>query len=347
MRGFSLFPQLLDRLSRAPQAAATLTPDEMQRAMVAIWNGEAARSQVGAFLMAMRMKGLAAEELFGAWSGWQERAPSLDVVAPTLHMASGFSGQVRTLDLTLPTSLVAAAAGARVLLMGSEPQPPAWGITPRDILQAMYIKTDLMPADWEASLATIGWAYGFFPHYLPRFHRLNGIRRELGIETLLEPVEQLLAPAGVRFVLTSASSYAVGKAMAEVLGALHVERAAVLVNAANTTDLSMDQPNVVFRIAEGQVVERSLHARDLGLNELTLPSPAGLTLRELGQMYEEILSGRPHPYRDAVLLNAGHAIYVAGVTDDLQDALRRADEALLYGTAYRKLREFRTNFALK
>lgn len=344
---FSFFPSLFQRLGRAPERAADLTTEELQRAMVAIREGRAARSQIGAFLMALRLKGVRAEELYGALTGWQDGAKLLDLVAPVLHLSPGFAGQVRTIDLTLPASLVASAAGARVLLMGSVPQPPTYGITPRDILQALGVKTDLMPADWENSLATIGWAYGYFPNFMPRFHRLLGIRKELGVETVLDPTEQLIAPGGLRFVLTSASSYATAKSMAEVLAALHIERGAVLFNDGNTTDLAMDRPNTMFRIGQNQIVERTLTAREFGLSETPLPAPSGLTLNELGQMYVELLTGQPHPYRDAVIFNAAHAIYVAGVTDDFADAMRRADEALLYGTASRKLREFKTNFALK
>ncbi|HYE77870.1 MAG TPA: hypothetical protein VEI97_07790 [bacterium] len=347
MQGLGKFPPILNRYGRHPEAPSDLTYEEARRAFDLVRAGAASRAQTGAFLMAQRTKGTTAQELRAAVDVWQEDLVRLDLTGPALQVSSGFGGQIKTIGLALPASLVAAAAGARVLLMGADSMPPTYGITPGDILRAMGIKTALVRGEVEASLATIGWAYGHFPNLHPRFQKLQPIRRELGIGTVLDQVEQLLSPVGHRFMLVSTDSYHQGTVIAEVLRALHVERGAVVLGEENSTDLPLDHVATTWRIREGVALERTFNPREHSLEPKSLPGPHGLTLRELARMYEEILSGQPHPYRQAVQLNAAHCIYTAGIAVDFPDALRRADEALLYGTAYRKLREFRSSFALK
>lgn len=347
MRGYSLFPPLFARLGQAPDRPADLSSQEMERAMGALRDGTISRAQAGAFLMALRMKVLTASELFGALVAWQQGLRTIETTGPVLHLAPGFSGQMRTIDLTLPASLVAAAAGARVLLMGSESQPPHYGLTPRDLLQALGIQTGLHPGDVEASLATLGWAYGYFPQFHPRFARLLAIRKELGVETMLDPLEQMLAPAGVRCMLVSTASPSQALAMADVLKTFGTEHGGVVLHPQNTTDLALDQVNQVFLVQGGNVLPRAISAQQYGIDPLPLPAPAGLTLRDLAALTEELLSGQPHPYRPAVQFNAAWLLTAAGVSPDLHDGLRRAEDALRAGIPLRLMREFRTNYAVK
>ncbi|MEO7995225.1 MAG: hypothetical protein ABI743_12575 [bacterium] len=347
MRRVGLSPQLLDRLGRFPEQARPIAPDDMADAMIAIRERHATSAQIGALLMGMRIKGMTVIELKAAIEPWLEVVPKLDLVAPALCVAPGLGGQMRTIGLSLPSSLVAAAAGARVCLLGGETMPPHYGITASDILRALGSKTTLQRTELEASLASIGWVYAHVPLMVPSLRRLSSIRKELGIDTLIDAVEQFLSPVGLRFVLISVPTYPMGRVFAEVLRQFGVERATVVLGEENQLDVALDHPSTLWRVQHDQIAEVTFNPREYGLDPIALPGPQGLTLREMARMYEEILSGQPHPYRQAVQMNAALAIYTSGIAADFQDALRRADEALLYGTAYRKLREFRSCFALK
>ncbi|MDW7710351.1 MAG: anthranilate phosphoribosyltransferase [Deferrisomatales bacterium] len=327
-----------------------LSEGEMIAVMTEVTRGEATAAQIGAFLMALRVKGVTGSELAGAARVLRSLGPSIRAGAPLVaidrdeinvdqetiaaFMASGSSG-TRTFNVSTATAFAVAACGVRVVRHGLRAVAPLCGSA--DVLAALGVEPDLTPSAVEDCLETVG--IGFF--YEPLFHstirHVVGPRRELGLRTIFNLLGPLANPAGARCHFVGVGARESPRVLAEALLALGAERALVVRGEDGLDEITVCGATEVAEVREGAIREYAVTPEELGLGRASPEDIAGGDARENAAIVRAVLGGEQGPRRDIVVLNAGAALYAAGVAKGLPEGVRMALQGLDSGGARAKL----------
>ncbi|MEW6489063.1 MAG: anthranilate phosphoribosyltransferase [Thermodesulfobacteriota bacterium] len=327
-----------------------LTEGEMIAAMTEVTRGEATSAQVGAFLMALRLKGVTAGELAGAGRALRSLAPSIRAGAPLVAIdrdeinvdqetmaafAASEGAGTSTFNVSTATAFAVAACGAKVVRHGLRAVAPVCGSA--DVLAALGVEPDLTPSAVEDCLEAVG--VGFF--YEPLFHstlkHVVGPRRELGLRTIFNLFGPLANPAGARHHFVGVGARESPRVLAEALLALGTERALVVHGEDGLDEITVCGATRVAEVRDGAIREYTVSPEEFGLSRAGPGDIAGGDARENAAIVRAVLGGEPGPRRDMVLVNAGAALYVAGLAPGLPEGIRRAREGLDSGAALAKL----------
>jgi anthranilate phosphoribosyltransferase len=316
----------------------SLSRDEARSVMGEIMAGEATPAQIAGFLVALRAKGETVDEIVGCAEVMREhvvpvRPSRRDLVDP---VGTGGDG-ARTFNISTAAALVAAAAGAGVAKHGNRAVSSASGSA--DVLEALGFELEQSPERIARSIDTLGFGFMFAPNHHPAMRHAAPVRRELATRTVFNVLGPLTNPAGVRAQVVGVYTTDLVRTIAEVLLELGAERAFVVHGAHGIDELSPAGPNVVCEVAGGEVRERVVDPRELGIELCDPAALAGGDAAENAATIHAILDGATGPTRDAVLLNAAAAIAAAGHADDLADGLVLARETIESGAAAARLVE--------
>ena len=308
----------------------TMTRDEARMAMGAVMDGEATPAQLGAFLVALRMRGETVEELAGFASAMRERVLHVQAPVGTIDTC-GTGGDGRgTFNISTAAALVAAAGGVPAAKHGNRAITSASGSA--DVLEALGVPTDLGPDDAAEALREVGFAFLFAPGYSPAMRHAGPTRREIGIRTAFNLLGPITNPAGARRQLVGVADPGAARRLAEVLRALGTERAMV-VHGDRLDELPLDGTGVAYEVSADGVVRHEVTPESVGLPWASTEALAGGTPAENAARMEALLAGERGPIRDAVLLNAGAAFVVAGRADELRDGAELAAATIDGGAA--------------
>jgi anthranilate phosphoribosyltransferase len=308
----------------------TLTAEEARLAMGAVMDGEATPAQLGAFLVALRMRGETVEELAGFARAMRERVLRVDAPGGTIDTC-GTGGDGRgTFNISTAAALVAAAAGVPVAKHGNRAITSASGSS--DVLDALGVPTDA-PADEAAEmLREVGFAFLFAPGYSPAMRHAGPTRREIGIRTAFNLLGPLTNPAGARRQLLGVADPGAAERLAQVLQALGTERAFV-VHGDQLDELPLDGTGVAFEVTREGIARHTVLPESVGLPRASTEELAGGTPTQNAARMEGLFAGETGPIRDAVALNAGAALLVAGRVADLRAGVELASVTLAGGRA--------------
>ncbi|HSG00502.1 MAG TPA: anthranilate phosphoribosyltransferase [Vicinamibacterales bacterium] len=313
-----------------------LTRAEATEAMRIIMAGEATPAQIAGFLVALRQKGETTEELIG----FAEVMRSC--VVPLVHSQTsaidtcGTGGDGSgTLNISTAAAIVAAAAGAVVAKHGNRSVSSRCGSA--DLLEQWGVRLELPPEAAARCLAENRIAFLFAPHYHPAMKHAAGPRRELGIRTVFNLLGPMTNPAGVKRQVLGVFDRKWVEPLARTLCALGTEHALVVSSHDGLDEISPNAPTEVAEVRMGQVKSFTIEPRQLGLEPVGLDSIQGGEASENGRRLESILKGTPDPAATAVALNAGAALYVAGLADSLTGGARRAAATLAAGSPWIQL----------
>ena len=316
----------------------TLSREEARAAMGAVMDGEATPAQLGALLVALRIRGEAVEELAGFAMAMRERA--LPVVAPPGTIDTCWTGGDgrRTFNISSAAALVVAAAAVPVAKHGSRAVTSVSGSS--DVLDALGVPIDNSPEEAAVSLREDRFAFLFAPNYHPAMKNAAGVRRELGLRTAFNLLGPLTNPARTRRQLLGVADPTAAARMALVLQALGAERAFV-VHGDRIDELPLDGSGVLYDVGPDGVKQRTVTPRTLGLRRASSEQLGGGTPQENAALIEAVLGGATGPRRDVVLLNAGAALEVAGRVDSLEEGVELAAATIDAGAAYDLLTRLR------
>ncbi len=299
-------------------------------AMGAIMDGEATPSQLGALLVALRMRGETVEELAGFAEAMRERVLRVEAPPGTIDTA-GTGGDGRgTINISTAAALVAAAAGVPVAKHGNRAITSASGSF--DVLEALGIAIDLDPAAAAVALREDNFAFLFAPAYHPAMKHAGPTRREIGIRTAFNLLGPLTNPAGARRQLVGVADPVVAGSLAEVLHALGTDRAFV-VHGERIDELPLDGSGVLYDVRPEGVTRREVRSSEYGLAVASTEALVGGAPAENARRIEEIFDGAHGPLRDVVLLNASAALVVAGRVSDLGGGVALAAQTIDTGQA--------------
>ena len=312
-----------------------LTRAEAEEAFSCLFEGDATPSQMGGFLMALRVRGETTSEIAAAASVM--RAKCNAVAAPEGAMdivGTGGDGK-GTLNISTATAFVVAGAGVTVAKHGNRNLSSKSGAA--DALGALGVNVMVGTAVVERAINEVGIGFMMAPMHHPAIKHVMPTRTELGTRTLFNVLGPLTNPAGVLRQLTGAFSRDLIRPMAETLLDLGSEKAWLVHGSDGTDELSIAGVSYVAALENGSVTEREVHPDDAGLPEHAFEAILGGTPAENGRAFEALMNGAPGAYRDAVLLNSAAALVIADVAADLPEGVERARESIDSGAAKSKL----------
>ncbi|RMD79591.1 MAG: anthranilate phosphoribosyltransferase [Gammaproteobacteria bacterium] len=316
----------------------SLAEPEMEQVMRLIMTGGATPAQIAGFLVALRLKGETVEELAAAARVMRELASRVEVPPERLVDTCGTGGDASgTFNISTAAALVAAAAGARVAKHGNRAVSGRSGSA--DLLEAAGVRLDLPPEAVGRCIREVGVGFLFAPAHHGAMRHAIGPRRELGVRTLFNLLGPLTNPAGAPHQVLGVFDARWVEPLAEVARRLGARRVLVVHGLDGLDEISLGAPTEVAEVAEGELRRYRIRPEALGLEPAPLEALRAGSVAESLARVEEALADRPGPARDVVALNAGAALYAAGVAEDLREGLERAREAIASGAARAKLEE--------
>jgi anthranilate phosphoribosyltransferase len=333
----SAFPSLIDKLQRR----VDLTVDEAAGAMETIMDGRAQPSEIAGFLVGLAMKGERPDEIVGLARTMRARATKLSrSFAPVFDTCGTGGDGANTFNVSTVAALVLAACGVRVAKHGNRSASSRCGSA--DLLEALGVDVAAPPALVERCLDEAGIAFLFAQVFHPSMRHAAPTRKELGVRTAFNLLGPLTNPAGASRQLVGVPRPELTELVARSLAQLGTERAWVVHGADGLDELSTTGYTKVSECRAGAVNTFYLHPADVGLPK---SAPEALKGGEPGQNAEiarAVLSGRPGPQRDIVLLNAGASLLVAGRVATVPEGIAVAAEAIDSGRAAEVLRTLAT-----
>lgn len=330
------FGKLVGRLvAREPIDAV-----EVRAAFDAILAGSWTPVQVGAFAVALRMRGETAEEIVAAAQAMRAAMTPVDHALPVVVDTCGTGGDgSQTLNLSSAAAVVVAACGVAVAKHGNRSISSRCGSA--DVVEALGIPVDVPPARQDEVLREAGIAFLFAPAHHPALKHASQARRELGTRTIFNALGPLANPARASHQLLGVYDDALRAVAARALGRLGGRRAWVVRSEDGLDEVSPCAPTRVSELtADGEVRETVVSPEDFGLPRLERAAIAGGDAEANAGVLALIVAGEPHPARDAVLLNAAAALAVAS-GDSPRDCAVRARHAVDSGAARTTLERWR------
>ncbi len=319
-----------------------LGADDTAAAFAVVMNGDATPAQTAALLMGLRARGESAEQLAGAAVALRRAmlplpTPITDRLVDTCGTGGGAVG---TLNVSTAAAFVVAGAGVPVAKHGNRSFTSRCGSA--DVLEALGVDITLPPERAAAVLEAVGIVFLFAPTYHPAMRHVGPTRKELGVATIMNLLGPLVNPAGVRRQVIGVADRARAPLMAGALRELGATHALVVHADIGMDEISPRGATTVWEMRDGRIGESVLNPADIGLAVDDLSDLAGGEPAENATRIERLLAGDGGPAaRAAVLLNAGAALYVAGLGLSYAEAVRTAESALDDGRAARALERLR------
>jgi anthranilate phosphoribosyltransferase len=304
----------------------------MQAVMHLIMTGQASASQIGGFLVGLRMKGETVDEIAAAAGVMRELATHVDIAGPHLVDTCGTGGDgASTFNISTASALVAAAAGARVAKHGNRSVSSSSGSA--DVLEAAGVRLDLGPQQVAACIEQVGVGFLFAPQHHSAMKHAIGPRKEMGVRTVFNLLGPLTNPAGAPNQVLGVFSADWVMPLAQVLKQLGSEHVLVVHAEDGLDEISIAAPTHIAELRAGDILNYTISPEDFGLQRADLAAIAVKDAAQSLDMIRAVFAGRPGPAHDIVILNAGAAIYAAGLASSLAEGVGRAADVIKAGKA--------------
>ena len=323
---------------RAVTERRDLNAAEMTEVMRTIMTGGATAAQIGGFLVGLRMKGETVEEIAAAAQVMRELVSRVEVAGAHLVDTCGTGGDARgTFNVSTCCAFVAAAAGAQVAKHGNRSVSSRSGSA--DVLEAAGVNINLTPAQVVQCVDRLGVGFMFAPLHHGAMKHAIGPRREMGVRTIFNLLGPLTNPAGAPNQLIGVFSAQWLEPLAQVLLRLGSRHVLVVHGEDGLDEISIGAATQVAELKDGKVQRYALTPERFGLQRTALDA---LVVKDAGEslaILQAVLADTPGAARDIVLLNAGAAIYTAGLADSMEQGLDRARAVIASGAARQKLED--------
>ena len=318
-------------------ARQDLTGDEMTGVMRTIMTGGATPAQIGGFLIGLRMKEETVTEISAAASVMRELASGVSIAGldNTVDIVGTGGDASGTFNVSTASMFVAAAAGCHVAKHGNRSVSSKSGSA--DALEAAGVRLDLTPQQVEQCVREVGVGFMFAPGHHSAMKDAIGPRKEMGVRTIFNVLGPLTNPAGVPNQLLGVFSSDLLEIMAEVLQRLGSRHVMVVHSRDGLDEISIGDVTDVAELKDGQIRRYLIQPEDFGFKRDSLDSLKVKDAAESLTTIRGVLEDKPGPARDIVVLNAGAAIYTAGIASDLKAGINMADEAIASGEARNRL----------
>lgn len=314
--------------------------DEMLDLMRRIMSGEMSPVMIAALAVGLRVKKESIGEIAAAAQVMREFAtpvPLADRRGLVDIVGTGGDGS-HTFNISTASTFVAAAAGARVAKHGGRSVSSTSGSA--DVMEALGAHLNLTPEQVAACLEETGIGFMFAPNHHAAMKHAAPVRKELGVRTIFNILGPLTNPAGAPNQLLGVFHPDLVGIQVRVLQRLGSEHALVVYGTCGMDEISLSGETMVGELKDGEVREYVVHPSDFGLPVYDARVLRVANREESVACIRRVLANEDGPQRDIVLLNAGAALYCAGVAGTIADGVRRAREAVASGAAAAKLAQY-------
>jgi anthranilate phosphoribosyltransferase len=307
-----------------------LSFEEARAAFDTIMSGEATPSQIGAFLMALRVRGETVEEISGAVATMREKMLRVEAPDGAIDIVGTGGDGSHSVNISTASAFVIAGCGVPVAKHGNRGLSSQTGAA--DVLTALGIKIDLTPEAIGRSIREAGIGFMFAPAHHPAMRHVGPTRIELGTRTIFNLLGPLSNPAGVKRQMVGVFAPEWVEPLAETLKALDADKVWV-VHGDGFDEITTTGETKVSQLADGSVTTFSIAPESIGLPRYRREDLRGGDAAFNARAMRNLLEGAPGAYRDTVLMNAGAGLIVAGKADTLADGAALAARSIDEGRA--------------
>ena len=318
-------------------ARTDLTGEEMRAVMNIIMSGEATPSQVGAFLMGMRVKGETVGEIAAAVSILRERMVRVGVPAGAIDIVGTGGDGAGTLNISTAAAIVVASAGVPVAKHGNRALSSKSGAA--ECLEALGVKIDLTPEQISCCVRDAGIGFMFAPAHHPAMKHVGPARQELGTRTMFNLLGPQANPAGVTRYMLGVYDRRWAEPVAAALLANRATDAWVVAGSDGLDEITTTGPTFVASIKAGNLTSFEVTPEQAGLPQAKPEDLKGGDPQHNAAALLALLDGKQTPYRDIVLMNAAAAFIVADRAENLAGGVALAADAIDSGKARETLRK--------
>lgn len=315
-----------------------LSSEMMSDVMEEIMTNQATDAQKASFLTALAMKGETIGEITAAAKVMRAHCERFLNDMDVLEIVGTGGDGSNTFNISTLSALVTSAAGIPVAKHGNRAASSKCGTA--DCLEALGVKIDIAPALSAQLLKEINICFLFAQKYHTAMRFVGGVRKEMGIRTLFNILGPLANPAGATMQLLGVYSEDLVEPLAHVLKNLGVKRAMVVYGTDSIDEISLSASTKVCEFKGDEFKSYEITPEQFGLKRCKKEELIGDMPEENAKIAREILDGKEGPKMDAVLLNAGAAIYLASDNLTMQDAIEKAKDIITSGAAKKQLEKF-------
>ena len=315
-----------------------LTYQEAETVMDEIMSGQATPVQMSSYLTALSIKGETIDEITASAAGMRTHCTRLLNDMDVLEIVGTGDG-ANSFNISTTSSLVIAAGGVPVAKHGNRAASSKSGAA--DVLEALGVNITIPPEKSAELLKKINICFLFAQNYHIAMKYVAPIRKELGIRTVFNILGPLSNPAGANMELMGVFDQALVEPLAQVMAKLGVTKGMVVFGQDKLDEISMSAPTSVCEIKDGWFQSYEITPEQFGYTRCSKDDLVGGTPAENAEITKAILKGEEKgAKRQAVCLNAGAALYIAGKADTMEAGVRMAEELIDSGAALKKLEEF-------
>ena len=316
-----------------------LTYIEAENVMDEIMSGQATPVQMSAYLTALSLKGETIDEITASAAGMRAHCIKLLHNLDVLEIVGTGGDGSNSFNISTTSSLVIAAGGVPVAKHGNRAASSKSGAA--DVLEALGVKITLTPERSAEILKKINICFLFAQNYHIAMKYVAPIRKELGIRTVFNILGPLSNPAGANMELMGVYDQSLVEPLAQVMANLGVNRGMVVYGQDSLDEISMCAPTSVCEIRDGKFTSYEITPEQFGYERCEKGALTGGTPAENAEITKAILKGEEKgPKRQAVCLNAGAALYIAGKAASIEEGVKLAESLIDSGAALKKLGEF-------
>lgn len=320
-----------------------LSYNEAFQVMNEIMNGETSQIQNAAFLAALSTKSTRAEtidEISGCAAAMRDHALKVEHNMDVFEIVGTGGDNSESFNISTVSAIIMAAAGVKVAKHGNRAASSNCGAA--DCLEALGINIRLEPEKCVSLLESIGICFFFAQTYHTSMKYVGSIRKELGIRTVFNILGPLTNPAHPTMQLLGVYDEILTEPLARVLSSLGVKKGMVVYGQNKLDEISVCAPTSICELDNGSYKSYVIAPEDFGIERCTPEDLKGGDPKENADITILILNGEKGPKRNAVLMNSGAGLYIAGKAASIADGIKLAGEIIDSGKALEKLEQFRT-----
>jgi anthranilate phosphoribosyltransferase len=312
-----------------------LSRDEAREAFDIIMSGAATPSQIGGFLMALRVRGESIDEIAGAVATMRAKMLPVDAPANAVDVVGTGGDASGSYNISTCSAFVVAGCGVPVAKHGNRSLSSKSGAA--DVLMALGINIDIKPGQISRCIHDVGLGFMFAPNHHSAMKHVGPARAELGTRTIFNLLGPLSNPAGVKRQMVGVFAKRWVEPIAHVLASLGSEAAWVVHGSDGLDEITTTGPTSVSALEDGKVRSFEISPQDVGLPLCRPEDLKGGEAEENAAALKAVLEGTRNAYRDTVLMNAGATLLVAGHASSLSEGVAQAAQSIDSGAALERL----------
>ena len=309
----------------------TLSADEAESAFNIIMSGDAQESQIGAFLMGLRMRGETVDEITGAVRTMRAKATMISAPANAMDIVGTGGDGAGTYNISTGTAFVVAGCGIPVAKHGNRAVSSKSGAS--DVLSVLGVNLDADFSLIEKAISDAGIGFLMAPRHHSAMRFVGPVRAALGVRTIFNILGPMSNPAGVKRQFTGVYAKELAEPMAQTLMNMGCEAAWVVHGSDGLDELTTTGPSHVVALKDGKISQFDVSPEDAGLPRASAKDLEGGDAEENADAIRRLFAGDKGPYRDIVVFNAAASLIVAGFADDLKQGAAMAGAAIDEGKA--------------